>query len=164
MSQILSIVPISNNYRVLVDTLIAESWSGPFIAVHGVLFDTRTQPGFVAVEDGAVAGYILYDLSDSNCEITVLESVIRGRGIGKALIDTVVDIAKQAACRRIWLVTTNDNTNAIRFYQRFGFNLQCVHINAVDKARGLKPQIPLTGCDNIPIKHEFVFEIILDND
>jgi len=77
------------------------------------------------------------------------------------LINTVIQKAKEAYCDRVWLITTNDNTGAIRFYQRFGFSLRAVHIDSMDKARILKPQIPLTGNDEIPLKHEFEFEFII---
>jgi len=73
----------------------------------------------------------------------------------------VIGIAKENHCRRIWLVTTNDNTPAISFYQRVGFSLRDVHINALEKSRELKPSIPLVGFDNIPLQHDFEFEIML---
>jgi len=59
------------------------------------------------------------------------------------------------------LITTNDNINAIKFYQKRGFDLKAAHINAMDISRKLKPGIPLIGMHNIPIKHELEFEIIL---
>ena len=152
---------ISENYWKFVDAQIAESWSGPFIAVHGDLYDTRLHPGFDAIEDGAVIGYILYLITNQECEITVLESLRERIGVGGALINAVIQKAKSEDCRRVWLITTNDNTLAIRFYQRFGFELKAVHINAMEQARRLKPQIPLVGADGIPIKHEFEFEIAL---
>ena len=152
---------ISGYYRKFIDEQIAESWSGPFIAVHGDLYDTRTHPGYAAVEDGAVIGYILYLITNHECEITVLESLRERIGVGGALINAVIQKAKSEDCRRIWLITTNDNTLAIRFYQRFGLELKAVHINAMEQARQLKPQIPLVGDDGIPIKHEFEFEMAL---
>ena len=157
-----NIEPITDNHRAFVDRQIAESWSGPFIAVHGVLFDTRTQPGYVAVDtvdNSAIIGYILYNIADGDCEITVLESLRQKQGVGRALINAVISTSKDAGCRRMWLVTTNDNTQAIHFYQRFGFILKAVHINSLDEARKLKPQIPLIGEDGIPLMHEFEFEM-----
>jgi len=144
--------------RGFVDTQIAESWGGPFVVSRGVLHDTRVQPGFVAHEDRDILGYILYDIVSGNCEITVLESLRENHGIGRALIDAVAHKAKRAGCCRVWLITTNDNTHAIRFYQRIGFSLRAVHINAMEQARKLKPQIPLTGNHGICIAHEFEFE------
>ena len=151
---------ISNTYRALVDAQIAESWAGPYVVSKHLIHDTRTHPGFVEVEKDAVAGYVLYNITERDCEITVLESLQAGRGIGSALINEVIRFAKESACLRVWLITTNDNTHAIRFYQRFGFELRAVHINAMEEARKLKPQIPLIGSDGIPLKHEFEFEIV----
>jgi len=146
-------------YREFVNGLIAESWSGPFIVSKGVLHDTRSHKGFVAVKESDVMGCILYSIVGSGCEITVLESLSERQGIGRSLIHAVVQVAKEAGCDRVWLVTTNDNTQAIRFYQRFGFSLCAVHIDSMKEARKLKPQIPLTGNEDIPLAHEFEFEM-----
>jgi len=152
------IEPITKDHRDFVNTQIAESWGGPFVVSRGDLHDTRSQPGFIARENGENIGYILYDFADNDCEITVVESLRQNRGVGRALIEAVVVQAKKANCRRVWLVTTNDNTLAIRFYQRIGFVLRAVHFDAIKQARKIKPQIPLLGNDDIPIAHEFEFE------
>ena len=154
-----SIETITGSHRAFVDKQIVESWGAPYVASRGKLHDTRTQPGFVAMMEGGIAGYILYDISNNECEITALESLHEKQGIGSALIKAVIRRAKESGCNRTWLITTNDNTNAIRFYQRIGFALKAVHINAMEISRKLKPQIPLTGCDGIPIAHEFEFEL-----
>jgi hypothetical protein len=59
------------------------------------------------------------------------------------------------------LITTNDNTAALRFWQKRGFKLLRVHRNAVEKSRKLKPEIPLTGNDGIPIRDEIELEMML---
>jgi ribosomal protein S18 acetylase RimI-like enzyme len=155
------IEPITDIHRTFIDSQIAENWAGPAIVSKGVLQDTRTLPGFAAVEGGAVVGYVLYNFADGNCEVSVLQSLRKGRGIGRALVGEVIRVAKEADCRRLWLITTNDNTAAIRFYQMFGFELRDVYINAVEVSRRLKPQIPTVGCDGIGIRHEFEFEMAL---
>jgi ribosomal protein S18 acetylase RimI-like enzyme len=66
-------------------------------------------------------------------------------------------------CSRVWLVTTNDNTYAIRFYQKQGFNICNIYLNTINKSRELKPEIPLKGFDDIPILHEIEFELIIQN-
>ena len=70
-------------------------------------------------------------------------------------------MAKKNGCRRVWLITTNDNTYAIRFYQKRGFDMAAIHRNAINESRKIKPQIPLTGFDKIPILHEIEFEMML---
>ncbi len=77
------------------------------------------------------------------------------------MLDAAASEAKRRNLSRLWLVTSNDNTRAIRFYQRYGFQLKAVHIGAINEARKLKPSIPLIGDDGIPIEHEFEFQIIL---
>jgi len=157
----LSVGPLIDGHRELINKSIRENWAGPFIVTRGRLHDTREDKGFVASDGGDVAGYLLYDVSNGDLEITVLESLRERIGAGSALLRAAVDTAKAAGCRRVWLITTNDNTRAIRFYQKFGFSLRAVHINSMNEARRLKPRIPLEGIDGIPILHEFEFEIML---
>jgi hypothetical protein len=66
-----------------------------------------------------------------------------------------------ANCTRF--ATTNDNLNALRFYQKRGFVLVSVHRNAVIKSRQLKPEIPLTGNDGIPLRDEIELEMLLES-
>jgi len=152
------IIPITDEHRTFVDSRIDENWAGPFVVSRGILHDTRTQQGFVAVCSDEVVGYILYNVAHGECEITVLESLRPRQGIGRVLVDTIVRVAKEMGLSRIWLITTNDNAPAIQFYQRYGFGIKAIHINAMEKSRELKPQIPLVGLDGIPIVHEFEFE------
>lgn len=82
-------------------------------------------------------------------------------GIGSALLDAVKDIAVSDQCKRLWLITTNDNTAALRFYQKRGFSLVAVHRDALEQLRRLKPEIPLFGIDGIPLRDEIKLELLL---
>lgn len=84
------------------------------------------------------------------------------RGIGTALLAAARGAARAAGCRRLWLITTNDNTPAIRFYERRGFHVVAVHVGAVIAAREVKPEIPLLGVGGIPIEDEVEMESRLD--
>jgi L-amino acid N-acyltransferase YncA len=90
--------------------------------------------------------------------VVFIAATVGGVGAGAALLDSAVDLARRERCWRVWLVTTNDNTNAIRFYQRQGWDLVALHRDAVAESRKLKPTIPETGNDGIPINHELEFE------
>lgn len=86
----------------------------------------------------------------------------RSRGAGTALIEEVERIALNAGCRRLWLITTNDNIEGLRFYQRRGFRLVELHAGAVDRSReSLKPEIPAIGEHGIPIRDELELEKLL---
>lgn len=156
------IIPVDSEWRAEIDRLIEREWAGPMVATNGVLHNTSQAEGFVFLSSGQLAGYLLYCLEKGECEVLVLHSLAENRGVGSALLRSAVQKAKQGGCGRIWLVTTNDNVRAVRFYQRFGVELKAVRIGAMDQARAsLKPSIPLIGSDGIPIKHEFEFEMIL---
>ena len=93
---------------------------------------------------------------------SALASFVEKIGIGSALIDSVKRVAWLQGCRRIWLITTNDNTPALRFYQRRGFSLVAVYRNAIAGSRKLKPEIPLAGVDGIPIRDEIGTGIVIE--
>ncbi len=57
----------------------------------------------------------------------------------------------------------NDNINAIRFYQKRGFDMAHLFRNAMDISRKLKPEIPLIGDNSIPLRHEIEFELSIIN-
>jgi hypothetical protein len=75
----------------------------------------------------------------------------RGRG-------TLIDSVKGLGHERLWLITTNDNSRAQRFYERVGFRLVGVHQGAVERSRELKPEIPLVSADGTPIRDELEYE------
>ncbi|MBK9123270.1 MAG: GNAT family N-acetyltransferase, partial [Chloroflexi bacterium] len=62
---------------------------------------------------------------------------------------------------RLWLITTNDNLDALRFYQKRGWHLVAVHRDALNESRRLKPQIPIIGMDGIPLRDEIELEMTL---
>ena len=79
-----------------------------------------------------------------------------------ALVGAVKGAAARAGCASVWLITTNDNTRALRAYQRHGFDLVALHHGAVDDSRRrLKPEIPPTGRDGIPLRHELELAVRL---
>ncbi len=86
-----------------------------------------------------------------------------GGGTGRALMDGVLSEAGRGAVRRLWLVTTNDNTRAIRFSQRWGMDLTGLIHHGVVLSRRVKPEIPECGDDGIPVRHELEFELLLGN-
>ncbi|MEU6427686.1 GNAT family N-acetyltransferase [Microbispora sp. NPDC046973] len=116
-------------------------------------------PRFVALLDGELAGVATYAITGRECELVTLDSVREGAGVGTALVDAMAGAAQAGGAVRLWLVTTNDNLRALRFYQRYGFDLVAVHRDAVARSRELKPSIPEIGLDGIPIHHELELEL-----
>jgi Acetyltransferase (GNAT) family. len=158
---LMSLYPISDAYRSDVNNILQEEWHCPPLISRGRIIDTTILPGFLFIENDTIAGIVTYNIENAECEIITLNSFKENRGIGTMLVNAVLEAARKNGCERLWLITTNDDINAIRFYQKKGFDLVAAHINAIEISRRLKPEIPLIGMDDIPIKHELEFEIKL---
>jgi ribosomal protein S18 acetylase RimI-like enzyme len=157
----IQIRPLIDSDREWVTSLLKEWWAGPLVVTRGQVHRADELPGFVAILEDKLAGLITYHSDGDECEIVTMNSLAEGRGIGSALIDAVKNIAASAGCKRLWLITTNDNTAALRFYQKIGFRIAAIRCNAVEESRRLKPEIPLTGNDGIPIRDEIEMEMFL---
>ncbi len=143
--------------------ILREEWGSETVASRGALHRVAELPCLVAVDGERWLGLAAYRLHDDECELVALEAFERHRGTGTALLQSVVEIARSAGARRLWLVTTNDNTDALRFYQRRGMRLAQLRRDAVTRARReLKPEIPMVGEYDIPITDELEMELILD--
>jgi ribosomal protein S18 acetylase RimI-like enzyme len=156
-----SIRPVKDSDRAWVANFIARQWGAEIVIAYGVVFHASKLPGFVALRGDEKLGLVTYNIDDRACEIITLNSLQPGIGIGAALIDAVKAHARQAGCQRLFLMTANDNIDALRFYQKRGFVLVAVHRNAAEQARKLKPQIPFIGEHGIPLRDEIELEMML---
>ena len=155
--------PIKPSDRDELTDHVVDDWGSTRVATRGRLVDVATLPGFMAEDFGEWLGYATYELRDGELEISVLHSAERKRGAGSALIAACVRAATDAGATRLWLITTNDNIPALRFYQRRGFILVALRPGAIDEARKtLKPEIGLLGVDDIPIRDELELELPRD--
>ena len=147
--------------RPWVRDLLTQRWHSPRIVTRGRVHQANELPGFVAELAGERAGLLPYRRDAGQGEIVSLDSLAEGQGLGSALVTAVRKAACDAQCVRLWLVTTNDNLRALRFYQKRGFVLATIHRNALEISRRLKPEIPLSGIDGIPLRDEIEFEMTL---
>jgi GNAT superfamily N-acetyltransferase len=134
--------------------LVTQLWGSATVAVHGAMFRPAELGGFIAERAGRIIGLLTYDLTADTLEIVTLNAIERGGGIGTRLIETAVSKARRSGCREVRLTTTNDNVDALRFYQRRGFRLAELRPGAVDWSRREKPEIPLAGEYGIPLHDE----------
>ena len=137
-------------------------WGSTLIVTSNGCWETSQLPALVAVDGDAVVGVATFEIRDRACQLITLNAVETVRGVGSALLAGVADQAKGSGCERLWLTTTNDNLDALRFYQRRGLRIAAVHSDAVDAARAIKPTIPLVGDYGIPIHDELELELRLD--
>jgi len=135
-----------------------KQWGDDFIVVHNGIIRYDEVDGLIYDEWAGVATFMI---RGEECEITSLDSLHEGKGIGTTLIDEVLREAQEKNCRRVFLITTNDNLHALGFYQRRGFELVAIHRGAVNESRKIKPSISLIGENNISLRDEIELEIII---
>ncbi len=130
------------------------------VARLGELLDPLDDAAIVAEgADGTLSGVLTYRVVGRACEVTTLYVEVPGRGTGTNLLAAVEAVARDEDCQRLWLITTNDNVDALRFCQRRDFRITALHPGAVDRSRAsLKPSIPLRGDHDVPIRDELVLE------
>ncbi|MBU1175826.1 MAG: GNAT family N-acetyltransferase [Alphaproteobacteria bacterium] len=140
---------------------LKKQWGADFIVCRGKKIEAAALIGAQARVDGAVAGLVTWHITGPDMQITTLNAHDQRSGIGTVLLEHAVAKARVAGLKRVWLVTTNDNLDAMRFYQRRGMRLCAVHAGAVSRARALKPEIPEIGNFGIPIMDEVELERVL---
>jgi ribosomal protein S18 acetylase RimI-like enzyme len=157
----MEIRPATDQDRAAIEPLWIERWGSLRVVSRGRLHEALELPMLAAVEDGRLLGVLTYEIRDGELEVVTLDAVEPGRGVGGALLGAAADEARRQDCARLWLITTNDNTRALRFYQRHGLRLTALHRDAVEDSRRLKPEIPELGDDGIPIRDELELELSL---
>jgi ribosomal protein S18 acetylase RimI-like enzyme len=150
--------PVTSEDQRWVAKVLTRAWGDTRVVSYGRLHQADRLPGLVAEVEGELVGLATYRVEDETCELVSLNSLRSGMGIGSKLLEAVVDLAGQEGCIRLWLITTNDNLQALGFYLKRGFRLVAVRLGAVEESRRLKPEIPAFGQDGIPIRDELVLE------
>ncbi len=160
LSKDFHINPVKTEQKALIKAFITDNWGSHIVVTKGQVHNVTDLPGFISIQDGQIIGLITYNIFKKECEIVTLDSRVKNLGLGTQLINKVLAVAKQNKCIRVWLITTNDNTQAIRFYQKRDFLWAGFYKNAIENSRKIKPEIPELGKDDIPIKHEIEFEYL----
>lgn len=89
---------------------------------------------FVAKEQNHIVGYIIFDIKEKNnpnmkyrkqlhIEAICVDEKNRNRGIGTELLKFVRVIAKENNCTDIHLTVNEENIDAIKLYEKFGFKV-----------------------------------------
>jgi N-acetylglutamate synthase-like GNAT family acetyltransferase len=141
---------------------VVRHWGADFVVTRGRKVYPAEIEGFYAVDDsGKKVGLVTYEIFGDQCEMVTLDAFEKFSGVGTVLTEKVRQVATARGCKRLWLITTNDNLDAIRFYQRRGFTIAAIHVNSLAQSRKLKPSIPEIGQHGIPLRDEIEFEMIL---
>lgn len=153
--------PVEPADRPEVARLLVREWGAVEVVALslGGLVDASALPGWLAERDGEVFGLLTYRITGSMADLVTINA-FAGGGVGGELITALVGDLRRAGVTRLRVTTTNDNTRALRFYQRAGFRLSALRVDAVSESRRTKPQIPEIGADGIPIRDEL--ELVME--
>ena len=146
--------------KVWIKEVMLKSWNSE-IVIASKPFNTLQLPGFIAEIENKPVGILTYNIEDGRCEIVSLNSTVEKKGVGTMLINKIKQFAQEEKYKSVWLVTSNDNIDALRFYQKRGFRITKIYPDAIEEARKLKPQIPEIGDYGIPMKDAFELEFNL---
>ena len=87
--------------------------------------DCFTKPyyGVLAFDNDKIVGYaIMLEVVDEATLMDIaVDSRARGKGIGRALVDFVIEASVKNAMREIWLEVRESNHTAISLYESSGF-------------------------------------------
>jgi GNAT superfamily N-acetyltransferase len=153
--------PVHEGERPMVEWLTAQLWGAADVTVHDGVFYPAKLPGFIAERDGRIVGLVTFEVRSDVLEIVTINALVRHSGIGTMLIEAIRGEARRCRCSEIVLTTTNDNVDAIRFYQRRGFRLAALRRGAVDRSRLVKPSIPSSGEYGIPLHDEIDLSCVI---
>ncbi len=158
----MNIKNIEENDKLIIYEFLQRAWGSSVIVLReGEVFDLKDESGFVAYEGDTVVGLITHRITNQICDILSLDSKIQNQGIGTSLVEKVKEYAKLNKCHLLRVITTNDNLRAIGFFQKRGFHLTKLYIDAMDHVRKIKPDVPLIGDNNIPLNDELELEMYI---
>jgi N-acetylglutamate synthase-like GNAT family acetyltransferase len=130
------------------------------VARAGELVDPLEHRALIAEDAGRLAGVAGYVPGGERWELLTLHVRERHAGVGTALVEELRRRARDAGAPRLFVVTTNDNLDALRFYQRRGFRLHALRTGAVDHVReDARVEIRLAGEHGIPVHDELELEL-----
>jgi GNAT superfamily N-acetyltransferase len=143
------------------EELMIREWGGLPLIIRGKKYYPAELDGIIAENESGIAGFLFYEVREKDCEIIVFEVFDKFKGTGTLLLNQLKNIAKQRQCARVYLMTTNDNLDALRFYQKRGFHICGIHVDSVKLSRKIKPTIGMVGDYDIPMRDEIDLEFSL---
>ncbi len=134
-----------DTYAVYNDPANIDAHVSQFLSVSRIKADlARNDSDFFVAEDstGKIVGYAKLCASQPEPSVSSgsieLERIYvdrnqKGRGIGTALLKTVMAMAASKAFDALWLGVWQKNPDAIRFYEKLGFRIVGTHAFLVGK-------------------------------
>lgn len=135
-----------------------ERWFGKVVGLKTV-YEPADVEGLALVNDtNDLVGLVTYHVDGPSGQIVTLDTILRGRGFGRRLLEIIENKFHNLGLGRAWALMTNDNLRAAGMYLSRGYRLVRVHLDAVDRVREFKPSLPEKGYEGIRIQDLWEFE------
>lgn len=162
MQNQIQIRDINDKDYLWINNFAKKDWGSTTIVTKNTIHEISELPGFVATQRDRPIGFIIYKIDNNECEIIALKSLIEKIGVGESLLNAVKNKVQLENFKRLYLITTNDNMEALKFYQERGFVIKNVYLNKLKEYREkIKPEIPFVGNNGIALRDEIELELCL---
>ncbi|MCO5091516.1 hypothetical protein [Bosea sp. (in: a-proteobacteria)] len=142
--------------------LMLANWGSQRMMIDLHVYDVAEIDALGLYEpDGRTAALASWTMRGGNAYLCALHSLKPGEGVAIRMLDAVVTTARAAGARKLKAMLTNDNMPGLTFYQRQGFRLSGLYIEAIDAYRSVVPGIIRTGYRDIPVRDAIELEIAL---
>lgn len=141
-----------------IEELWEERWYGCVVCLKTVYRPSDVE-GLALVDHlDDVVGLATFHVDGPSGQIVTLDTIIRGRGYGRRLLEAIENKFDQRGLGRAWALMTNDNLRAVGLYISRGYRVVKIHLNEVDRIREHKPKLPDIGYEGIPIRDLWALE------
>jgi GNAT superfamily N-acetyltransferase len=157
------VTDLNDNDRTWVRDRTELLFGGDVVVSRDVVHQPAELPGFICAEGSERVGLATFKVEGDVCELVTLDALCQWCGVGSALLEAVEKAAVAAGCTKLWMITTNDNIDGLRFFQRRGFQITVVRPDGMKAIREMKPDVPEVGHYGIPVRDEIELTKELDS-
>ncbi len=135
-----------------------ERWYGLVVCLGTVYVPSDVEGLALVDHHDEIVGLVTYHVDGPAGQIVTLDTIVRGRGFGRRLLEIVENKFHNLGLGRSWALMTNDNLRAAGLYLSRGYRLVRVHLDGIDQVREHKPELPDKGYEGIRIRDLWEFE------
>jgi GNAT superfamily N-acetyltransferase len=136
----------------------SREWGIPVVSTRRSYVPEEVQGLAWRDEWGEIQALITWHIDGDEAEFVTVDAYQQGRHIGGRLLDGAEAELRKCGVRLARIVTTNDNLRAVAFYVRRGYRLMTIELDGVERVRKQKPDVPLIGNENIPLRDMYELE------
>ena len=138
--------------------LLQLRWPEQSMIICGEFVRPEDVEGIGVYTNDRLHGIATWRANGKIMHIVAVNSFTELRGVGMALVDAMIALAREHGMALLRATISNDNVIGLRFYQKRGFRISALHRGIFDAMRHIKPSIPRTGIDGIPMRDEIELE------